>query len=329
MSSRQTAQLYDFSQSVAFYEARYALGYMDEWPQDKIDQVLEVLGTLGLPRSGKALDFGCGTGVFSAILAQALPEWEVFGVDVSRAAIDKARQKVSGVKFFQMGDSAYAELSTDFLFSHHVLEHVADLSITRDQMLRYLGPRAHMLHILPCGNSGSFAHTLCQLRDGGIESSLGNRFFFEDEGHVRRLTTDELVSLFTQARFLLLSAHYTGQYWSAIDYFTRIEPYLIDGMSDPSKTRDESAARQLRSIRRRLKVVAWARNFVIRYTKAWSPKRPRSLRSIARVTILALPYFVARAVGIYVSTKARNEWSEHKYDPRGDQMFVAFYRDAQ
>ncbi len=49
----------------------------------------------------------------------------------------------------------------------------------------YLKPESSMLHFMPCGNEGSYEYNVCLLRSDGINTELENRFFFEDEGHVR------------------------------------------------------------------------------------------------------------------------------------------------
>jgi hypothetical protein len=71
-------------------------------------------------------------------------------------------------------------------------------------MSNYLKAAASaMLHILPCGNEGSFEHNVCLLRKDGINPELEGRFFFEDEGHVRRLTTEQLSALCAKMGFVL------------------------------------------------------------------------------------------------------------------------------
>src|SRR5215470_17543232 len=137
--SAKTAVLCNPSESVAFYERRYAGGYMDTWPADMIEKVREVLRACALPAKGRALDFGCGTGVFTAVLADALPGWEIFGTDISTEAVKKASSRVAGARFFMLSDPRFDSLAADFAFTHHVLEHVPDLNVTRNDLMRYLG----------------------------------------------------------------------------------------------------------------------------------------------------------------------------------------------
>jgi hypothetical protein len=59
------------------------------------------------------------------------------------------------------------------------------------QLDRLMKPEARGAHIMPCGNEGSYLHGLALLRTDGINAAMGNRFFYDEEGHVRRLRTDD------------------------------------------------------------------------------------------------------------------------------------------
>ena len=61
-------ELYQKEEAKQFYENRYEKGYMDEWPIDKKQRVLEIINVLNLPENGVALDFGCGNGVFTDVI---------------------------------------------------------------------------------------------------------------------------------------------------------------------------------------------------------------------------------------------------------------------
>lgn len=45
-------------------------------------RVFEIVRDLNLGRTGVALDFGCWNGV-TEVLRQALPEWVIYGCDIS------------------------------------------------------------------------------------------------------------------------------------------------------------------------------------------------------------------------------------------------------
>lgn len=216
-----------------FYENRYAKGYMEEWSEDKKTRIYDVIKSLNLPDTGDALDFGCGNGIFTSVLKKALPGWNVFGCDISEIAIKNTTRRVSNCKFFVNSDKECSNKKFDFIFTHHVLEHVFDIKTAAQQITEWANNNSSMLHILPCGNSGSFEYRLCNLRHDGINQEMENRFFFEDEGHVRRMTTDSCALLLQEFGFVLQNEFYGNQYYGAIDWITRSRPKEIFMMFSP------------------------------------------------------------------------------------------------
>ncbi len=321
MSESKSAKLYDKQASTAFYDDRYAHGYMDDWPIAKKEKIQEVLLSLNLPQEGTALDFGCGTGVLTELIAQTLPGWTVFGTDLSTVAIAIARQRYGKRQFFAPGDSEFAGRIFDLVVSHHVLEHVYDIVQVLDEIGSYLKPKAAMLHILPCGNKGSFCHRLCKMRNGGIDPQLGNRFFFEDEGHVRRLTTDELANLCARQGFELKRDYYTGHHYGAIDYFTKIEPHLIPRMTDWSQGIDAEAKRKIFWLALYLRGIAACRSFAGKFEKKWW-QAAKSPKDWLRLSLALPPYLIVRAIDRRVTAKALEEWNTKRSDRNGDQMFL-------
>ena len=323
----KTAELYDDRQSVDFYESRYQAGYMDEWPRDQVDKVTESIRAAKLPSHGTAVDFGCGTGFFTQVLADALPGWRVIGADISNSALEKARARHSSLHFELLDDLSRLQLRADFLLSHHVLEHVPNLTITRDQINGLLAPEAAMLHILPCGNAGSLSHTLCAARVGGIQRDFQNRFFFEDIGHLRRLTSEELEALFAPLGFRAEQQYFTGQFWGMFDYFSRVEPELIPTMTDSAQAVDRKAARRMRFIGMGLRFAAAARRLNARVTNL----RNRPGLSLKKRLLLkaGAPLFAATGwIERFVSRQAEREWVQRKTLPSGDQMLILFRRSA-
>ena len=320
----RTEQLYSEQTSQQFYDERYAKGYMDEWPLEKKQRVFEILKGLDLPERGEALDFGCGNGVFTEVLWQALPGWKIYGTDISPVAIDHAAERVPGCVFFDQSNEALTGKKFDFLFTHHVLEHVYNLQDIWRQVVGFMKPRSAMFHILPCGNEGSFEHKICALRTDGINAAMENRFFYEDTGHVRRVTTGQFIAMAGEDGFCLAEEYYSNQRDGAVDWITQNDPAFVLMLTDPSKARDEGAKRELSALRRRLLVASVLRDLRAR-VKGF---RGRKKNAKAWVGLLAgLPlYPFSTLLDRSLRRKAQAEWERKKRERGGSEMYLYFKR---
>jgi len=311
--------------SKTFYDDRYEHGYMEAWPQWKRDRVRDLIRALDLPTHGSVLDYGCGNGVFTQVLVDALPGWEVFGVDISDVALRNARRRVPQAQFLSV-EEAGAMGSFDFLFSHHVLEHALDLDRTLHDTVDYLGPRGAVLHILPCGNSGSLEEVLCRCQRGGVDEAKGNRFFFEDDGHLRRLTSRELSERYESFGLTLKKEFYACQSAGAINWITASGSAFVRMMFDPAKAIDCEAARFIGLWRMRLLTIA-----LLRECKDTIHTRIRlkwfSAKSLARMA-LSLPFYpLGWLADRYCELRTRREWDEKCLHRNGSEMYLFFRRN--
>jgi trans-aconitate methyltransferase len=325
MKIHKTSQLYDQEQAVEFYEERYEQGYMDEWPPEKKRRVLEVIRGLQLPDKGEALDFGCGNGVLTEIVRQALPSWTIFGVDISKNAIANAKNRYPSCTFFEADSPDLATKKFDFAFTNHVFEHVFNLSEVFALMDGYLKPNSSMLHILPCGNEGSYEHNICLLRKDGINTALENRFFFEDEGHVRRLKTDQFCELCKMKGFELQKEFYSNQYYGAIEWITNSGPKFVSMFADTSQATNKEAARKLRQERMRLITITALRMPAQVVSKLFN-KKNKYMKHYLYLMAGMLLYVFSRPVDKYWKRKAEEEWKIEKQERNGSEMYLYFIR---
>jgi SAM-dependent methyltransferase len=325
METTKTATLYDTATAKSFYEERYTTGYMDEWPLWKKQRVFATLRALNLPARGRALDFGCGTGVFTEVLRQALPGWTVYGADLSENALGKARARFPSCVFLSQHETAEHRGTFDLAFSHHVFEHVAQLDEALVDCVAYLKPAASMLHILPCANHGSYEHDIASLHTDGISTTLGNRYFFEDEGHVRRLSTDELVRLAEQHGFSLATELYANQRHGALRWIVELgEPFVLK-ITDTTQARDAGAAAELLRIRKELLSLVRARTYVKRF-QGWQTKKGHRTRRLLRSTIGLPRYAVCQYRFSRLQRLAEREWQERSTERNGSEMSLFFAR---
>ena len=108
---------------------------MSEWGDDKKKRIYELIKSLPLPESGDVIDFGCGAGVFTEVIRQALPTYNVYGTDFSQRAIKKAEARYKNCIFIHSMDNRLKSMKFDFLFTHHVLEHVYDLESVAAELI--------------------------------------------------------------------------------------------------------------------------------------------------------------------------------------------------
>jgi SAM-dependent methyltransferase len=326
MKPHKTAQLYDKQASIEFYEDRYAQGYMDEWPDEKKQRIFEVIQSLDLPERGDALDFGCGNGLLTGVIRQALPPaWTVYGTDISAIAIDNAQKYYPDCNFFVGGESSVTSKQFDFVFTHHVLEHVYDLDSVLNEIDKYLKPITAVLHILPCGNEESFEHNVSILRKDGINPDLENRFFYEDEGHVRRLSTDQLSKLYQERKFQLRQAYYSNHYYGAINWITQSGPWFVKTFTDPSQAINAESRSKLQKLRLQL-FLMWFFRYPAAFIEIKLRKRNRSV--LEHLLIVAcLPFYLfAKPMDLYLKSKANDEWNQCKTKPNGSEMYLFFQR---
>jgi 2-polyprenyl-3-methyl-5-hydroxy-6-metoxy-1,4-benzoquinol methylase len=309
-----------------FYDARYSGHYMEEWSAEAKDRIVETVTALELGTTGEAIDFGCGRGILTDVLRRALgPGWTVTGTDFSAVALESARARFAECEFLSPEELKISGRRFDLVFSHHVLEHVPDLDATVLEIVSLARPAAAMIHILPCGNEGSFEHKLAMLRTDGVDSKVGNRFFFEDEGHLRRLRSDELAAMFARSEFRLEQAFFRNQHFGAIDWITQSGPAVIRTIARTSAAVDGKARKQLRRLRFGL-LSWWLLRFPAAFTETHSHRERKSPLERILMPVGLLLYPFSKPVDRFMRLRATREWRERRLDPRGSEMFLLFRR---
>lgn len=317
--------LHDTDTAVDFYDKRYRDGYMEEWDDIKKSKVKEVITMLNLPDKGKALDFGCGNGVFTNIIKSVLPNWDVYGVEISPTAVKNAKVKFPDCNFFGIKEAQDHLNSFDFLFSHHVIEHVQDLNETFAIINSYLKSQSSQLHILPCGNEGSYEYKICLLHKNGIEKEKESRFFFEEPGHLRRLTSNEFSSYEKNIGFSLEQQFYSNQYHGAVNWITKSSPRFVKKLTDPLTAANESSKIELNRLRGKLLPLTYLQ---FPYSKYWAVKSKwyKSATDYLKMAVYFLPAMISKIVYDKYDQLSANEWKEHKRELAGSEMFLFYKR---
>ncbi len=264
------------------------------------------------------MNFGCGNGVFTEILKKALPNWKVYGCDISEVAVNNARKKNPECVFFMTDDATSKDKKFDFIFSHHVLEHVLEIKETVREIVGRTNNNASMLHILPCGNRDSFEWQVCQLVNGGINEKRGNTFFFEYEGHLRRMTTNSCVFAFKSFGFMLKQAFYSNQYYGALNWITRSNPLVIFTIFNPLRGKNIKAKLKLALLLCKFILIAGLRLPYVVYQR---------FDNLALKILLFIPsYTVSVFVDKYIVKKSNQEWEKYKTKSNGSEMYLHFIK---
>lgn len=245
-----------------FYDRRYAGNYMDTdaysvWGHGDLRtrQVMEVLAAADI-RPARVLDYGCGVGKWMDILSRAFPDAQVCGVDISATAVEKAKQRFPDCRLepFNGVTAPFDDEEFDLVFSYHVLEHVADVEASISDIGRLLRPGGYAVIIFPCGNRGSFLDRTMHLVENAWLPTADGRtvlFFETDDGHVRRMTSHDTVSIFEANGFRPVAEFFSGHFFGTVDWLCRgTGPAYINKVFSGRPSRGRMRAIQLDVIRR-------------------------------------------------------------------------------
>jgi 2-polyprenyl-3-methyl-5-hydroxy-6-metoxy-1,4-benzoquinol methylase len=320
----ETIQFADRKASVDFYEGRYAQGYMGHWSSFDKDRLFGLIKSLNLPATGNALDFGCGRGIFTQVIREALPGWSISGCDISSEAIESARRNSTGINFFVLGSGGQPEKKFDFIHSHHVLEHTFDEKVTAEEMSLYAAPHCVMLHSLPCNHEGSLEYKLSIWTKNGIDPVTG-KFFFEDAAHMRRMSARQAEELFAKNNFRPRKQYYSNQHWGAIKWISESSFGMVLKSANPFHSKSPFSFFKLLRWRKIL-VFTW---FCFFAASAFVPAdrgKYYTLKKFLQAVSFILFFWLAIPVVAFINSKAKNEWKEKKESPNGTDMFLVFER---
>ncbi|MBN1527142.1 MAG: class I SAM-dependent methyltransferase [Candidatus Omnitrophica bacterium] len=184
--------------------------YLEEEEGRRISarSILKVLKKMG--KAGRLLDIGCATGF---LLDEARKEgWDVYGIDLSKWAIDYAKNKL-GLKNIFQGALVRAKYQDDFfdvVIMKDVIEHLTDPKGTLEEIRRILKPGG-----IVCVNTPNIASLTSKV--------LGARWWGVKQAHLYYFTWyyifwGSLHKMLHQAGFIPLrtKSHvraFTFKYW--------------------------------------------------------------------------------------------------------------------
>lgn len=103
-----------------------------------------------ISKEDKVIDFGCGTGIFTAVTAPMCKE--VLGIDIIKTFVsegkrnlEKANIKNARIKYMSPNDSDLADNSFDVLILIDVIHHLEDIDLTLKETFRILKPNGRVI----------------------------------------------------------------------------------------------------------------------------------------------------------------------------------------
>ena len=100
------------------------------------------------PLAGQAvLDVGCGVGMYTAAFLRQTPR--VFGIEIEHERALEARERATGVVEAPGERLPFPDAAFDVVFSHEVLEHVADDRNCVAEMVRVTRPGGRLVVFVP------------------------------------------------------------------------------------------------------------------------------------------------------------------------------------
>lgn len=308
-----------------FYDNRYKQGYMESWDKDKLLKVNEIIQSMNLPKNGKAIDFGCGNGIFTNLLKENLPEWEIFGFEISTTALENARKRYPNCKFLPISEIENHKNKFDLVFSHHVLEHVENINETFDQLSSISNKSSKHLHILPCGNEGSLEYKISKMIINGIESDKENRFFFEEPGHNRRLSTIEFNTHMKKFNFQLENEYYNNQYWGAINWISKSSPKFVKKLTNLTLAINNESVKKLFSLRLILLPITYIQHSLVLFL-LYRDRYNRTTKELLFMIFLSIPALLSWPIYSCLNKMASWEWKNYKNKSNGSEMFLIYNR---
>jgi len=152
----------------------------------------------------RVLDLGCGDGAFGAALLDAGAH--VVGVDVSRTAVDRARERAPGLDARVIEEDAplpLAEDAFDVVWAGEILEHALDTALLVSEIRRVLRFGGTLLVTTPA--HGGLRTALLALRPRAFAEEFDPR-----ADHLRFYTTRTLREVLQDAGFPEVELRATG-----------------------------------------------------------------------------------------------------------------------
>jgi hypothetical protein len=157
---------------------------------------------------------------------------------------------------------------------------------------------------------------------------MENRFFFEDEGHVRRLTTRTTNAIASRYGFELVLDYYANQYFGGLEWITTYDIDFVRDIADPRRASGPAQAARLTVVRLELVALKVLRKRAADWTLAGLDTHIQSDDPLKQKLKKVLYRFCLR-VDSFARYKAEREWQAKKRLKNGSEMFLGYRRTGR
>ena len=297
---------------------------MERWPASKKRRIKKYIESLGLPKEGKVLDFGCGRGGFTSVIKSALPLWDVYGCDISKVGLEMAREQIYNCTFLTIEEVKQEKYEFDLLFSNHVIEHVLELPPVFEDFGKLVKNGGHMVHILPARCDNSFEHWIAKTAIDGIDKSLGNRYYYEHPGHLRRLSVEEFCAEGSVYGFKLDRKYFSNKIFGTINWVTSSDTIFVKNMFSVKRVRTWFHKFLFLILQLVFSLVALLRTPAIKLPKAFLNRR-KSKRKFTLFLFYLGFYPISFVVDTITYSFSEVEWRLYKRS--GSEMYLFFTKN--
>ena len=150
------------------------------------------------------------------------------------------------------------------------------------------------------------------------------QIFFEDNGHVRRLTTEQLNCIFYKYNYSLHNEYYNNQYYGSLNWITKHNnPIKLINFLNPLYCKDIFSGMKLFSILIKLFLINVLRTpmNILNYIEK---KRLKNYKLFILYAICLLLYPISKPIDKYIKSNASDEWNNHKKDKNGSEMYLYY-----
>jgi ubiquinone/menaquinone biosynthesis C-methylase UbiE len=170
-------------------------------------------------KNGRLLEIGCGAGIFLYNLAKHTNNITLYGCDISKNAVFKAKYYSDNKIIFVVADGLilpFKNISFETIALMDVVEHVPDVFLLLKECYRVMQSDSILHGNVPCEKN---KFTIWWLMD---KIKIGNKLTEKHLGHIQKLTTDELILALRQTGFeiksIIYSRHLIGQLVSVFGF---------------------------------------------------------------------------------------------------------------